>query len=636
MKQITKDFRIQAMILYVQSLARENELSTDEIKRIITGFPQDNDEGFDAEPGYAAFKHYHDLREKRLKLEAEQSTYFLVQERVEGETNEVITPTLDEYELLKLGPRFIYNNPKTASRRRTIELASLKRKIEARFFEKKVSPGRSVEQFIAELDLVLQKLHNASITNQQHIRKDLINTSIQNLSNTIQLSQRQSGSSRFNIKKKEKNCGRLVKRLKYKLKLTNIIIRKSDKSKVFHLGKLEDYHKKSEEYMEKTEAYKCLGTIDPLPDLIRRTNKYLLDLRLAKWITQKQYEKLCINPNEVELAHLYYLPKAHKPGTPLRPIISGLKHPTIKISKFLDELLRPLFDRMALKSTVTSGFELLKRLQEWSKDNMRQETLLCTIDITDLYTMVPQTEGVLSLKKMLDHLKLKQIGGLKIETIIRLSRFVMKNNYFSYNGQFYHQVRGGAMGSPLTLTVANCYMFFYEQQIIKQINNSGGLYFRYIDDIFLTINWPARYLFKQIDRWNHFDENIKLSEKIGSTADFLDLHMENQDGQLFTTVYQKPSYEPYYLPFNSVHPLHMKKNIIFTMFLRIIRFNQNGFVQQRQFLLKLITFLYCFNIINIINQNGFVQQCQLLLKLLHYCISSTQLTVTQQQEARRA
>ncbi|CAF4044690.1 unnamed protein product [Rotaria sp. Silwood1] len=70
--------------------------------------------------------------------------------------------------------------------------------------------------------------------------------------------------------------------------------------------------------------------------------------------------------------------------------------------------------------------------------------------------MVPQVEGVLSLKKMLDYLNIKQIGGLKIKTIIRLSRFVMKNNYFSYNSQYYHQIRGGAMGSPLTLTVANC------------------------------------------------------------------------------------------------------------------------------------------------------------------------------------
>ncbi|CAF4181237.1 unnamed protein product, partial [Rotaria sordida] len=140
------------------------------------------------------------------------------------------------------------------------------------------------------------------------------------------------------------------------------------------------------------------------------------------------------------------------------------------------------------------------------------------------------------------------------------------------NGQFYHQIRGGAMGSPLTLAVANCYMFFFERQIVKQISNSGGLYFRYIDDIFLAINWPARHLFKQIDRWNHFDQNIKLSENIGSTADFLDLHIENQDGQLFTTIFQKPSYEPYYLPFNSIHPLHMKKNIIFTMLLRTIRY----------------------------------------------------------------
>ncbi|CAF1092235.1 unnamed protein product [Rotaria sordida] len=173
---------------------------------------------------------------------------------------------------------------------------------------------------------------------------------------------------------------------------------------------------------------------------------------------------------------------------------------------------------------------------------------------------------------MLDHLKLKQIGGLKIETIIRLSQFVMQNNYFSYDGQYYHQIRGGAMGSPLTLTIANCYMFFYERDIVKQIEDSGGLCLRYIDNIFIAINWPVRHLLKQVESWNHFDENINLSENIGSLADFLDLHMENQDGHLFTTIYHKPSYEPYYLPFNSIHPLHMKKNIVFTMLLRVIRY----------------------------------------------------------------
>ena len=96
--------------------------------------------------------------------------------------------------------------------------------------------------------------------------------------------------------------------------------------------------------------------------------------------------------------------------------------------------------------------------------------------------------------------------------------------------------------------------------------------FPFIDDIFIAINWAARHSFKQIDRWSHFDENITLSENIGSSADFLDLHIGNQDSQLFTTVYQKPSYEAYYLPFNSVHSLHMKNNIIFSVLLRAIRY----------------------------------------------------------------
>jgi hypothetical protein len=170
--------------------------------------------------------------------------------------------------------------------------------------------------------------------------------------------------------------------------------------------------------VNKTKAYQCIGTSDPLLDLLIRTNKYLLDLRLAKWIIQKHYEQLCIKVDEVELFHLYYLPKAHKPGTPLRPIISGLKHPTIKISKFLDDILRPLFDQMVSNTTVTSGFELVKHLQKWSHINMKQDTLLFTIDVTDLYTMIPQIEGVLSLKKMLHHLNLKQIKTLKVEVII--------------------------------------------------------------------------------------------------------------------------------------------------------------------------------------------------------------------------
>ncbi|CAF4166889.1 unnamed protein product [Rotaria magnacalcarata] len=345
-------------------------------------------------------------------------------------------------------PRFIYNDPKVASRQRTTELAVLKRKIANRFFEKKVNLGKAVEQFIAELDSLLKNLHDAparKATRQHEQQREII--SYDNLLQTIHLNQCQITKCSISTGKK-KNYPRLVKWLKQKLRSASII---------FHL---------------------------------------------------------------VKLAHLYYLPNAHKPGTPLRPIVSELKHPTIKISKFLDGLLRPLFDGMASNTTVTPGFEVIKLLQEWSKH----------------------------------YLNIKQIDGLKIEAIIRLCRFGIQNNYFSCNGKYYHQVRGGAMN------------------IVTQISNSNGLYIRYIDDIIITINWPTQHLSKQIDQWNKFDANIKLKTQIGYTTNFLDLKIENKNGVLFTEVYHKPSYESYYFPFNSIHPIHMKKHIPFEMLIRAIKY----------------------------------------------------------------
>ena len=88
------------MTLYVQSLTREHELLEAEIKQITEGFPKVNsDDGMDDEASFAAFKHYHELREKRLKLETDQAIYFLDEQRVEGEPNsidhkEIVAPTL--------------------------------------------------------------------------------------------------------------------------------------------------------------------------------------------------------------------------------------------------------------------------------------------------------------------------------------------------------------------------------------------------------------------------------------------------------------------------------------------------------------------------------------------------------------
>ena len=283
-----------------------------------------------------------------------------------------------------------------------------------------------------------------------------------------------------------------------------------------------------------------------------------------------------VNTEEAELAHLYFLPKAHKPGTPLRPIVAGLKSPTIKISKWLDAILRPLFDQMAASTSILNGVQLISMLEQWSRSNLDHRTLFLTMDVSDLYTMVPQEGGIQAIKKMLRTFRIDQIQGVKTSTVLLLARYVMKNNYFFYGDCYYKQIRGGAMGSPLTLTISNAYMFFFQIPITKWVKHRNGIFCRYIDDIFLTTTDASYDLLAGLVRhWNRIDMNIKLSAEISHSVSFLDVSIDNIDGHLQTSVFHKPSHEPYFLPFDSTHALFIKRNIPYGAIIRAIRYSSD-------------------------------------------------------------
>ena len=190
-------------------------------------------------------------------------------------------------------------------------------------------------------------------------------------------------------------------------------------------------------------------------------------------------------------------------------------------------------------------------------------------------TMIPQEGGVTAIKRLMEISNLKQIDGVKKEIILVLTRFVMTNNYFYLDGSYYKQIRGGAMGSPLTLTIANTYMYFVERPIFKWAQRTCSIYYRYIDDLFITSNVHVDILKGLVKFWNKLDSNIELSDSIGSTAEYLDVKLENRGEVLWTEVFHKPSHEPYFLPFTSTHAQHIKKNIPRVSFTRAIRYSSN-------------------------------------------------------------
>ena len=74
-----------------------------------------------------------------------------------------------------------------------------------------------------------------------------------------------------NLSNRAKYEYRIVRSIQSLLKRRpDIIIRRTDKSKVFYIGTLEDFERKSREYMEKTQAYEeIIDQHCPLADNLR-------------------------------------------------------------------------------------------------------------------------------------------------------------------------------------------------------------------------------------------------------------------------------------------------------------------------------------------------------------------------------
>ncbi len=82
--------------------------------------------------------------------------------------------------------------------------------------------------------------------------------------------------------------------------------------------------------------------------------------------------------------------------------MSSLNTPTTGISKSLDRIFRPLFDKRVCSRTIIDGVDLIHRLETFVANGYLKSTIyLCIFDITDSYTMLPQEEALNILTEFL-------------------------------------------------------------------------------------------------------------------------------------------------------------------------------------------------------------------------------------------
>ncbi|CAF3894475.1 unnamed protein product [Rotaria sp. Silwood1] len=242
-----------------------------------------------------------------------------------------------------------------------------------------------------------------------------------------------------------------------------------------------------------------------------------------------------------------------------------------------DAMVSPVFLRVARKTTFINGIDLVRALEKYVTDGqLKPTTLFITFDVENLYTMIPRQGALEALMQFLErHLHNKKIGTLRIDDIMRMARLVLDTNIFAYENKYYRQIRGGAMGSAFTRTLANIYMLHWEQKLIQDQEADKEIYGRYIDDVFMTTNLTFDQVKKRLENAHRKDPNIRISYSIQSTIDFLDVTVSNVNGQLKTTIFHKPAAEPYILPYTSDHPRNVYHNIPYAALLRAARICSN-------------------------------------------------------------
>ena len=116
------------------------------------------------------------------------------------------------------------------------------------------------------------------------------------------------------------------------------------------------------------------------------------------------------------------------------------------------------------------------------EERVEADETLVSFDVTSLFTNVPTDEAVEVIHRKLMEEDLVERTPLSPQRIAELLQLCLKSTYFSYNGEFYEQRQGAAMGSPVSAVVANLYMEFFEVLTLESAPERPRLWKRYVDD----------------------------------------------------------------------------------------------------------------------------------------------------------
>ena len=107
-----------------------------------------------------------------------------------------------------------------------------------------------------------------------------------------------------------------------------------------------------------------------------------------------------------------------------------------------------------------------------SKAKKWKQEIITLYDVKALFTSVPLQPSIQIVKQRLQQdTTLPQRTSMSISQITSLLEFCLTHTYFLFQGKYYEQVQGAAMGSPISPLIANIFMEEFEVKGLQSFPN---------------------------------------------------------------------------------------------------------------------------------------------------------------------
>ena len=302
--------------------------------------------------------------------------------------------------------------------------------------------------------------------------------------------------------------------------------------------------------------------------LENRLNSTLLSLFKAGKLDKATYDSL--HSSGSYPGKLYGLPKTHKTGVPLRPILSAVTCHNYNLAKFLVPILSPLATSQYTVSDVFSFSDELRLRSDSTRTHM------VSLDIESLFTNVPVAETIDIIISSLFTSDNMLVHGFSKTEFTNLLKLAVEDSYFSFDHKLFKQIDGMAMGSPLGPIFANIFLSYHETSWLRSCPVTPFLYKRYVDDTLWLL--PADSSIDTLMTYmNSRHPNMKFTyeTETNNCIPFIGLtisHSDNNNSHSYsTTVYRKPTFTGLFTNFNSFTCISYRLSVLRCLVFRALR-----------------------------------------------------------------